>query len=361
MKGDFSKSQIQTIQLKAESIWADSAAMTEYIPNAEAAIVVQRNQTARFRELDRDGKKNEIGISWIKACEAEVTKCSSDCELYGEEVETDVKKYEYDECFETSFKIDATKLEKNIYNFDEVVARAMLKHVKLMDERWAQTILAKLKGYSGINQYPAPFTYDAANNVTVVPSSLYGNPLGFYTGFQLPTLWTKQMLQNQMQDVYFLDNGRLWTEYQNSILQRGSTDGMSVSGLSRALSLRVNFDLFNFAKAEISNVTTFAIDRSAVAFKTQTKHPDTPEVLGGKIQQTIYTVDSLVIPGVKYDVFYQLSCTNESDGAHYWHTFKIKSRGIVALNPEGCPVTVGGVTYNPTGITAFVSDDEFTP
>lgn len=361
MTGNFSASQLMKIQLKAENMWADSAAMTEFIPNAETAIIVERNQTARFKELDNNGKKNKVAISWIKACDMAVRDCTTDCELDEDEADTAVEEYEYDTCFETGFSVDATALESNIYNFDEVVARLMLKAVKLLDERWAQTILAKIKAGAGINQFPQPFTYNAAKNATVVPAALYGNPLANYTGFQLPSIWTKQMIQNQMQDVYFLDNGRLWVDYQNATLMAGATDGAAKAGAARANSLNVNFDMFNFAKAGITNVTTFAIDRSAIAFKTQVKHTATPVVLGGKVQQTIYTTPSLRIPNVAYDVFYQLSCKVVSGTTHYVHTFKVKSNGLVALNPEACPVTVGGTVYNPTGIISYVSDDEVTP
>lgn len=366
MQGDFSASQLLAIKLKAEEMWSDAQSGADFQPYADAAVIVSQNQTARFQQLENPNKDNKVIVNWVKACEVEVEDCETNCTLDEPEVETAGKEYEYDICKKVGFSIDAEKLRSNTYNFDEVVAPSLAMAIKKLDEFWAQKILVKMKAFAGVNLAPQPFNFDVPKNATIVPASLYGT-VGSYTGFQLPTILTKQMIQNKINSPYFIDNGRLWLEYQNSLLKSGATDGASIAGLNRARGLNVNFDLFNFGAAGITDVTTFAVGRNAIAFKTHNRHTATPELVGGQVQQTRYTVPSIAIPNVFYDVYYTISCKTVGGKAHIMHTWRLETNGGIWLNPEGCPVTVGATpslpagTYTPTGILAYVSDDEVTP
>lgn len=358
MAGDFSKTRIQKIQLKAEKMYKDAAAFSDLEPQADAAVIVASRQTAKFQELDKDGKKNKVAVSWIKTCDIVVQDCTTDCELTGPELDTDAKEYEYDLCKEVGFSVDATKTETDIYNEDELIARGLNAARKALDEWYAQMMLIKIKSFAGINQYPQPFTYDPAINATVVPDAMYGDPMGTTSGFRLPTIFDKQMMLNNMKNVYYIDNGRLYLDYQNSLLVKTGSDGASIATGARAAKLDVNFDMVNFNRAGITDATTFAIAKSAIAFRTKTKWNPTPQVLPGKVQQTVWTIPSLVIPGVSYDVYYQFTCEVIGGETHYKHTYKVKTRGGIWLNPEACPVTVGGQSYKPTGIITYVSDAE---
>ena len=246
MTGDFSASQLLQIKLKAEQMWNDAQAFAHLRPNAEAAVTVLSHQTARFREMEDRNKDNKVKVTWVKTCDIKAQDCEPNCDLDEPEVETQGQEYEYDICKKTGFSVDEETLRTNNYNFAEVVAPSLATAIKTLDEFWAQQTLIKLKAFSGVNLAAAPFTFQAPINATVVPANLYGNPLGGYSGFQLPTIFTKQMIQNKINNAYYIDNGRMWLEYQNSMLQRGATEGMSVAGLSRAQSLDVNFDIFNF-------------------------------------------------------------------------------------------------------------------
>lgn len=366
MTGDFSASQLLQIKLKAEQMWSDAQAFAHLRPNADAAVAVINHQTARFAELEDRNKDNTIKVTFVKTCGIGTDDCEPNCTLDEPEVETAGKDFAFDICKKTGFSIDAETLRKNTYNFAEVVAPSLATAIKKLDEFWAQQVLVKLKAFSGVNIAAQPFTYQTPINATVVPAALYGNPLGGYSGFQLPTMFIKQMIQNKIDNAYYIDNGRMWLEYQNSLLQRGSTDSAAVSGLQRAQQLDVNFDIFNFAQSGITNVSTFAVGRNAIAFKTTNRHSETPVTIGGTVQQTLYTVPSIALPGVEYDVYYTVSCKTGQDGStRYVHTWRLETKGGIWLNPEGCPVTVGAGnpnvpagTHTPTGILAYLSDDE---
>jgi hypothetical protein len=364
-QGDFSASQLLLIKLKAEQMWSDSQQGADYQPNANAAVSVLAHQTARFDALEDREKDNKIKVTWIKNCDIAVADCSTNCDLVEPEVETAGKDYEYDICKKTGFSINEEKLRTNTYSFAEVVAPSLAKAVKVLDEFWAQRIILKLKAFSGVNIAPKPFTFSIAKNATVIPNALYGSPMGgAYTGMQLPTMFIKQMTQNKIQSSYYLDNGRMWLEYNNSMLMRGTTTDTGVAGLQRAQNLDVSFDLFNFATSGVTNVSTFAIGRNAVAFKTTVRNSDTPTLVGGSVQQTRYTVNSIALAGVKYDVYYTLKCVTINGKSNIMHTWRLETNGGIWLNPEGCPTTVGATpnlpagTYTPTGVLAYVSDDE---
>lgn len=363
--GNFTPSALLAIKLKAEKMWSDAQMNADYIPQSVAAQVILKKQTATFRELDNPEKDRTIEVNWIKDCDLAVVDGTSNCSLNGIEAETVKKTVQFDIEKEVTFSVNAEKLRTNIYDLDEVVARRMAMSIKKLDEWWAMQSLVKLKAFTSANLAPKPFIHNAVKNCTVVPNAHYGT-FGTYSGLQLPTLFAKMMIQNKINDAYYIDNGRMWMEYQNTMISKGSTDQIAVSGVGRAEALKVDFDLFNFAQGGITNVTTFAVGRGAVAMKTYNRNQDAPTpVIGDNFTQTRYTVPSISLQGVKYDVYYALTCTTVNGKENLMHTFKIKTIGGIWLNPEACPVTVQAGTanlpagtYTPTGVIAFCADDE---
>ena len=133
-----------------------------------------KNQTAQFKELDDYSEKNrKVKVTYIDACGGEVQDCEASCELDGEELSANSETYEPNICKEHAFKIDVTKLRDTNYTKDELVLRGHARALKLLDEYWAQQILAKAKLNAGINLSPAPFVWDDANNTTRIPDADY--------------------------------------------------------------------------------------------------------------------------------------------------------------------------------------------
>jgi len=83
--------------------------------------------------------------------------------------------------------------------------------------------------------------------------------------------------------------------------------------------------------------------------KTYTRYTDTPDEVGGKINQTRYRMKSNILPNTYYDVIYELSCSGGAD----FHTFQVMTAGGIWLNPTPCPITVEGTDYTPTGVYSF--------
>lgn len=357
-------SQIIDIKLKAEQMWSDAQFSADFTPEAEAAKAVIANQTARFKELEDRTKDKQVKVTWIKSCGVEVEDGGANCELDEEGLDTDSESYGYDIYKKVGFSVNREKLRTNTYSLEEFTARGIASRVKALDEFWAQQCLVKAKSFAGVNLAPESFTFDATKNATIVPATLYGSITSPVSGFRLPTAWKKQGRKNKIVQPYFIDNGRLYHDFEDTKLQADGTNGADKGGGRRANALNLTSDLFNFDDAGITNVSTFMIGKNAMAFKTYNRHADAIVELGSKVGQTHFTIDSIALAGVKYDVIYELTCKVGDNGeTEYIDTWRIITRGGIWSNPEGCPVTKTGTnppagTYNPTGILAYVSSDE---
>lgn len=344
--GDFSASQLLAIKLKAEQMWKDSRYEADFAPNAEAAKAVLQNQTAQFRELQNPEKDTQVVVTFINSCAIVAEDCTSNCDLTEDELESGSKTYEMDLCKKSGFSVDAEKLRTNTYELNEIAARGMASAIKVLDEWWAQQVLAKMKSFAGVNVAPAPFTYDNVNKTTDVPAADYN--------VKLIANFLQQAMLNKMGNPYFVDNGSLYLEWLNAQLDQGNLDGRG--DLNRIKQLKMYFDQFNFAAAGLDE-DTFMISPGAIAFKTKTRNPNTPVVIGGSVQQTRYTVPSIALPGVRYDVYYTLKCTTVNGKAHIFHSWRLETNGGIWLNPEGCPVTIqvegAPVTVSPTGVISY--------
>lgn len=340
--GDFSPSVLLSIKLKAEQMWQDSRLSQDFKANAAAAVALKQNQTATFRELENPEKDNQVVINFINPCAVEVEDCESNCDLTEPELEVGGKTYTLDLCKKTGFSINAEKLRTNTYNSEEVAAKGLARSIQKLDEWWAQQVLVKLKAFAGINVSPEPFTYAAGT--TTVPAADYNVSL-------IPEIMFDAMM-NKLGSAFYIDNGGLWVPWTNAQLNAGNLDGKGDA--ARIAQLKMYFDPFNFAAAGITD-DTFAVANGAVAFVTKNRHTPNPEVIGGSVQQTRYTVPSSVIPGVNYDVYYTLKCiTNGTTGkAEIVHSWRVETNGGIFLNPEGCPVTIGEDTYTPTGVLSY--------
>lgn len=334
----FTKTQLANINLKAEEMWTGSQATTTVV-NSEAAKAVIENQTATFPEFDDRKKDKKITVSWLSSCDNEVRDCVDSCEINEQPLSSDTKDYEPKCLGEIGFSVNETELRTNRYSIEEVIAKGQNSKIIALDEKIAQIVLVGLKGASGVNVAPSPFTYDAVNKNTVIPAADYN--VGIVGNL------IQQAQLNQIQNPYYINDGSLWLEWFNKQMNAGNMDGMGDA--QRVKALRMYFDQINFAKAGLTD-NLFTIDPNAVALKTVNKHEDGIRELGGKVNRTLYTVDSLTLPGVKYDVVYTLECIT---GEQYVHQFRYRAHGLFAVNPESCPVTVGETTASRTGVLAY--------
>lgn len=342
--GDFSKSQLLAIRNKAEAMWKDSRLEAEFKPYSDTAKAVLENQTARFPELANRDKDRTAVVTFINACGIEAKDCEPNCDLGGDELESGSKEFEIDLCKMTEFSIDAEKSRTNEYEVQEIAARGLAMATKALDEWWSRQTILKLKSFAGVNVAPAPFTYDPVDKSTDVPAENFN--LGIVANL------IQQAYLNKMGNPYFINNGSLWLEWFNKQLDAADTK----ANAARLALLRMYFDQMNFAQAGVAE-DLFMVSPGAIAMMTKNRNPDVPNVVGGKIQQTRYTIPSISLPGVKYDAYYSLECKVIGGKSHDFHSWRFETNGGIWLNPEGCPITlnVGGqpTVMTPTGVLSY--------
>lgn len=353
--GEFSASQLLEVRLKAEQMWTDSQLAASLKPEAEAARAVLAHQTARFDVFDDINKDKKVKVTFIDACGVQAQDCVESCDISGNELSTGAKEYEPNICQIASFSVDVTKLRTNDYGSSEVVAQGLAAAVKALDEYWSQKVLAKLKTFAGVNVAPNPFTYDSTNKTTVFNSL---DPAIYKSNLQLLANFIQQAKLNRIAMPYIIDNGTFFVDMLNAAFDSGNAEGKGYAARLKAFADMLYDDQFNFGAAGLTD-SLFMIGSGAVAFKTVNKHPDVPTLIGGKVQQTIYTIPSNLLPNVKYDVTYTIECKIVGGKKHYVHVWELKTHGLIELNPEGCPVTwtdtaSGQSTIvSPTGVLSY--------
>lgn len=347
--GDFSPSALLAVKLKAEQMWTDGQWAAELTPQAESAIAVLENQTARITPLETTDKDLSVIVNWLNTCAIVAEDCESNCDITEPEMETSQETYALDICKKTGFSVDVEKLRTNAYNFDEIVPKGLAACVKTLDEFWAKTILAKLQSFAGINVDPSPMTFNVPT-LTTNTGAIGG------TTALVPHL-IQQSIKNNMRSSYLISDGTagaMYVNWLNAQFNAGNAEGKGDT--ARANALKMYFDLFNFSAAGIG-ADLFLIGKGAVAFTARARNPDVPTLIGGSVQHTLFTVKSNALAGVKYDVLYTITCNTVGGKSHYLHTWRVETNGGVFLNPAGCPVTIDAVEYEPTGVLAYELGD----
>lgn len=341
-------SKIMKIRLKAETMWKDSRLAAEYKTNSETAKAVIQNQTARFSELTQRDKDTTTTVTWLDPCGRTVVDCTNSCDITGAEASSLSKDYTLDLCKSTSFSVNEETIRTNEYEATELIAQQTLLSIKALDEYWSQQLLVKLKAFAGINLFPNGFTY--ANGTTTIPAAQYNQQLYAYM--------VKSGILNKMPDSYVIDSGNLFMPFLDAKIDGANAAGGGGAIRAAELSRKLTYDMFNFAPAGITE-DTFQVSPGAVAFKTKTRFKPQAVYLDGKVAQWRYSVKSYELPGVEYDVISQLSCkvNNTTNQEEIVQNFKFITRGGIFLNPQGCPVTIGGTTYTPSGVLSYSMGD----
>lgn len=336
-EGDFSATALSRITLRAQQMWTTN---TTQAPEANVVTVrtVMENQTATLTELEDRTKDKSVRITWVDACALAVRDCTPDCEITGPTAGTLFKDYDLDLCQEVSFSVDEFTFRTQSGQMEDVVAPLLNNAIAALDGWYNTQTLLRLKTFAGVNAVPAPYTYAAGT--TTIPSAAYNRTIIANLIFQA--------MRNKFNNPYFINNGDLYVDFLNAQFDAGNAAGAGDKARIDALR-RMVYDLDGFYTAGLTE-SIFVVNPAAVAVATKVRNPVAPRKL---VDVTEYTVPSRSLPGVTYDAFYQIKCQVIGGESHYLHSWKLKTRGGIFLNPAGCPVSIGGATYTPTGVLSY--------
>src|SRR5450759_69394 len=103
MSLEISCGYLHAIQRMADDIWTDPMKNNDLIAAVETTKAVMQNQSVNFTEIT--GTKNqELRVEWLTKCDITVGECSDDCDISGEDADSQCKDYEMACLFETEFK-----------------------------------------------------------------------------------------------------------------------------------------------------------------------------------------------------------------------------------------------------------------
>jgi hypothetical protein len=336
--GTFDCGKLLEIKEKIDQVWEGEKIIdADYIADVEPYLAIKENQTANLQVLEDPSKDYDLKINWLDDCDDEdPDDCGDQCEMGGEEIGDMCEDLRMTECFEKKFKITENKFRTSIWSREEVMARALLRKMKILDEFWAAKAIAFMEASAGVNKYAGQFT--VVGNETRIPAVSW-NPDVF--GYMDTALWMNKFRTSKML------SGTLLKQYMWKV-------GMEVSdptGASQQAKM-TSFGVPYFDRrldTILGEKTLFLFNQNSVATATKARHKAYGEQgrwvdgTGGNPRTYWNTIESKNLPGIVYDLYYAEVCEND-DVTQMW---KIKTRGDFFLNPKGCD-------DDRTGVLKFV-------
>ena len=319
MSLEISCGYLHTIQRMADDIWADPMKNNDLIAAVETTRAVMENQTVSFGELT--GTKNdELRVEWLTKCDITVGECSDDCEISGEDADPQCKDYTMVCLFETEFKVPLRAYRERDIEMQQSIAFQKLVHMKAMDERLTQYVIAGLVANAGTNLFTGGVG-DADPGVTYIAPQYWDENIFGY--------WNQVMRMNRFRNAYGITGNNLYQLLWKIPLEAGNANG---SGAVRKIgSLRMYQDPENIEDHAAGQ--TFLIHKGSVAFlnKAWNKiNPINAQVKAGQYWE--WSEESKNLPGVFYDITMKETCV----GNEFYQAFKIKLHGLFVANPFPC-------------------------
>lgn len=333
MSLEISCGYLHTIQRMADDIWADPMKNNDLIAMVETTKAVMQNQSVNFTEIT--GTKNqELRVEWLTKCDITVGECSDDCDINGDDADAQCKDYEMVCLFETEFKVPLRAYRDRTIEMQQSIAFQKLAHMKALDERLTQYIIAGIIANAGTNLFTGGVG-DANAGITYIAPAYWD--LGAFGYFDQ----VKRM--NKFRNPYMITGNNLYQLLFNTPLEAGTS--IDKGGVKKIGTLRIYQDPENIEDHAAGQ--TFLINKTAVAFlnKAWNKiNPINAEVKAGQYWE--WSEESKNLPGVWYDITMKETCV----GNDFYQAFKIKLHGLFVVNPYPCDEDNTGILIFECGV-----------
>ncbi len=314
------------------TMWNDANFRREIQPEVEIVKGLVEMQTAKTQFFNPTDKVAKLRLYWVEACEGAVQDCTTDCDFSGAEVSSACQDYTIGQCKETIFTIADSDFYDNYVNFNEAVAKALLKHTTLLDNEIEVATIAALDSFSGVNQYDG----DSRANINLNNTEIAGP---FWTP-SLMSYFAKVKRVNHMPDAMMISGENMYDHFWNAQADSANADGKGA--LNKFESLKWKFDLVNLDDT-LGAKKSLLVSPHAAAFVSTNRVLKPVEISNGA-DIARFSVPSMNIPGVTYDVYYRTDCANGGeDLVHHW---RVVARYDVFQSPVMCD-------NDQTGILSF--------
>lgn len=305
--------------------------------NAEFGRIIVSNQLNTYDVLKNTRNAKKIKLYWNDVCDVETLDCEDLCTVPdADEVSTDCQEYEITKRKEVkAFRIPVYAYKHTAGDRQADIAREAAKRLNALDEFVAQELLNFVHLNTGTPVANSITPYTLANGQIFVPVQDWNADLFKY--------FTKFVIRNKLCNPYLIDGENLFS----SII----TPAQCQSECEQALfgTLPYNYDLFNPALNPETENSTFLIEKSALAFASVACY-DSVAPIEIKSDKFVYSVDSPIHPGVKYDVIKDVVC----EGNDVYEQWRFQLHYDIFLNPTGCNGDNNGI-YEFTCGTAPVT------
>jgi len=333
MSLEISCGYLHTIQRMADNIWADPMKNSDLIARVETTKAVMQNQSVNFTEIT--GTKNqELRVEWLTKCDITVGECSDDCEIDGDDADAQCKDYEMVCLFETEFKVPLRAYRDRTIEMQQSIAFQKLAHMKALDERLTQYIIAGLTANAGTNLFTGGVG-DADPGITYIAPQYWDLSIFGYLD--------QVAMMNNFNNPYGITGSNLYQLLFNVPLEAGTS--LDKGGVRKINTLRMYQDPRNIETHAAGQ--TFLINKTAVAFlnKAWNKiNPINAEVKAGQYWE--WSEESKNLPGVWYDITMKETCV----GNDFYQAFKIKLHGLFVTNPYPCDEDNTGILVFQCGV-----------
>jgi len=319
MSLEISCGYLHTIQRMADDIWNDPMKNNDLIAEVVTPNAILANQSVNFTELTGT-KNNELRVEWLTKCDITPTACTDDCDITGEDADPQCKDYEIECLYETTFQVPLRAYRDRTTEMQQSIAFQKLAHMKALDERLAQYMIAGLVTAAGTNLFTGGVGDVSGTTTYVAPQ---------YWDLALFGYFDQVRRLNKFRNPYLLTGNNLYQLIWNIPFEAGTS--ADKGGVRKMGTLRIYQDPENIEDHAAGQ--TFLVHKTAVAFlnKAWNKiNPINAEVKAGQYWE--WSEESKNIPGVFYDITMKETCV----GNEFYQAFKIKLHGLFASNPFPC-------------------------
>jgi hypothetical protein len=318
---------LHTIQRMADDIWSDPMKNNDLIAEVITTKAVLENQSVNFTEIT-GAKNQELRVEWLTKCDITPTSCSNDCDIDGTDADPACKDYEIECLYETEFKVPLRAYRERTIEMQQSIAFQKLAHMKALDERLTQYVIAGLTTAAGTNLFTGGVG-DVQGTTTYIAPQYWDDAIWGYLD-QVKRL-------NKFRNPYFVTGNNLYQLLFNRPLEAANAQG-GAANMRKINTLKVYQDPENIEDHAAGQ--SFLVHKTAVALlnKAWNKiNPVNAEVKAGQYWE--WSEESKNLPGIFYDFTMKETCS----GNEFYQAYKIKVHGLFAVNPFPCDEDNTGV------------------
>ena len=349
--GEFDETRLLQVRDLADRMLLDSRIKQQFIPKMDVFNYMQslQNPSLNVKFNERAKKDYDVEIHWMNACSDFELQEDVNCVRGGEELSTNAQTYSLTNHFTYGFSVREEEFRDNEHDFQEAIAKGMLRIDKQITEAYCQYLVGQLNTFSGVNQVT-----NGRGSIDPIDGTITNIDPADWTA-EVMAYFSRVMQMNRFDNAALLTGSNL---YETLIVAAANNANVDDKG-DYILWGRIPIynDLFNVDSVNDPDLMTYMVSPYATAQVSKAFNPDYMRYF----DHAAYTEPSRFMPGLSYDVWYDNSCytpESQSTSVRYndmvLHNWKIRLNAELFQNPFGCN-DIGG--DDNTGVLRFRNID----